>query len=216
MDTHISVFVVFYQNTTDLQGFHLIQTLRFFCVRGEGAWLHSTEVAFLLPTQQPWVRSPAQPGFFSLMRSLWTGLRLNSSSAMQWISKMQLTLTSKAKHYNNNKRVFWVRESKKTGIQTQVHLNSEKFCMRTYLTSQPIGLLKPPAVSVKWYETVEQKSCPTFEQRSRRWPMPMLRIGFRPAPKSIKQFRRPEKNHFTSKCWPINSNNNISKVGKIT
>ena len=37
--------------------------------------------------------------FFSLLLSLWTVLRLNPSSAMQWISQMQSAVMSTAKYY---------------------------------------------------------------------------------------------------------------------
>ena len=45
--------------------------------------LHSTEEAFLLPTQQPQVGIPAPPRFFSLLLRRWTVFRSNSSSAKQ-------------------------------------------------------------------------------------------------------------------------------------
>ena len=47
--------------------------------------LHSTEEAFLLPTQQPQDRIPAQPRFFFLrifLFSSWTVLITNPSGAM--------------------------------------------------------------------------------------------------------------------------------------
>ena len=59
-------------------------------------------VALLLPTQQPWVQIPAPWVFFSLLLSLWTELRLNQSSAKQWILQMQLAATSRAKHYKDS------------------------------------------------------------------------------------------------------------------
>ena len=61
--------------------------------------LRSTKEAFLLHTQQPQVQIPAPPRFFSLQISLWTVLRSNPSMAKQWISQMQLVVTSKAKYY---------------------------------------------------------------------------------------------------------------------
>ena len=61
--------------------------------------LHSTEEAFLLPTLYPQVCIPAPPRFLSLLLSWWKVLRSNPSSAKQWISQLQLALTSRAKYH---------------------------------------------------------------------------------------------------------------------
>ena len=58
--------------------------------------------------------SPRSPGFesrlrqdfFSLLLSWWTVLRSNPSSAKQWISQMQLAVTSRAKYY---KKMSWAK-----------------------------------------------------------------------------------------------------------
>ena len=55
--------------------------------------LNSTEQAFLLPTNQPRVPIQAPPRFFRI-----TALRSNPSSTKQWISQMQLAVTSRAKY----------------------------------------------------------------------------------------------------------------------
>ena len=55
--------------------------------------LNSTEQSFLLPTNQPRVPIQAPPRFFRI-----TALRSNPSSAKQWISQMQLAVTSRAKY----------------------------------------------------------------------------------------------------------------------
>ena len=68
----------------------------------KGAGLRSTEEAILLPTQQPRFESWLCPDFFSLHLSLWTALRSNPSSARQWISQMQLVVTSRAKYYKKD------------------------------------------------------------------------------------------------------------------
>ena len=67
--------------------------------RWSGGGLHSTDVAFLLPTQQPRVRIPARPRqyFLSLLLRLWTVVRPNPFSAKQWISQIQLAVMSRAK-----------------------------------------------------------------------------------------------------------------------
>ena len=61
-----------------------------------GGWL-GTEEAFLLPTQQPQVQILAPPIFFSLLLRFWTVLRSTQSCANQWISQMQLAVTSRTK-----------------------------------------------------------------------------------------------------------------------
>ena len=93
-----------HQGTTQRRGQVASQVaMSFLIIFGFLGRLCSTEVAFLLPTQQPLVWIPARPKFFSLLLSLWTVMRSNPSSAMQWISQMQLPVTSWAKYY---KKIF--------------------------------------------------------------------------------------------------------------
>ena len=72
--------------------------------------LRSTEEAFLLPTQQTWIRQV----FFSLLLSLWTVLRSDPSRAKQWILRMQLVVTSIAKYY---KKAHMKKESVIAGTE---------------------------------------------------------------------------------------------------
>ena len=52
-----------------------------------------------LPPSSPGLKSQLLRDFFSLLLSLWTVLRLNPSSAKQWILQMQLVVTSRDKYY---------------------------------------------------------------------------------------------------------------------
>ena len=51
------------------------------------------------PPSNPRFESWLRQVFFSVLLSLWTILRLNPSTAKQWISQMQLTMTYRAKCY---------------------------------------------------------------------------------------------------------------------
>ena len=51
--------------------------------------LHSTEEAFLFPTQQPGFKYWLFQDFFSVLLCLWTALRSNPSCAEQQVSQMQ-------------------------------------------------------------------------------------------------------------------------------
>ena len=71
--------------------------LRMFLPGGGGClaqWKHSR-----FPPSSPRFKSRLRLDFFSLLLSLWTVLRLNPSSAKQWISQMQLAVTFRAKCY---------------------------------------------------------------------------------------------------------------------
>ena len=61
--------------------------------------LHYIKEAFLLSTQQPGFKSRHRQYYFSLLLSWWTVLRSSPSSAKQWISPMQLAVTSRAMYY---------------------------------------------------------------------------------------------------------------------
>ena len=66
------------------------------CFRGGclAQWKHSC-----FPPSSPGYESRLGQDFFSLLLSLWTVLRSNPSNAKQWISQMQLAVTSAAKYY---------------------------------------------------------------------------------------------------------------------
>ena len=80
------------QNSSELKLFwSLVETRR-----------RSTEKAFLLPIQQPWVQFPAPSIFFSLYYLVcelyWDRIQL----AEQWISQRQIAVTSWAKYYKKS------------------------------------------------------------------------------------------------------------------
>ena len=62
------------------------------------------------PFSSPWFETHQRQDFFSLLLSLWTALRSNTSSAEKWISQMQSSVKSRAKHY---KKVVqsWINRS---------------------------------------------------------------------------------------------------------
>ena len=66
------------------------------------------------PPSSPGFESQLCQDFFSLLLNLWTELRLNPSSAKQWISRMQLAVTG-AKYYKKRLALstliifYWIR-----------------------------------------------------------------------------------------------------------
>ena len=69
-----------------------------------GSGLRSTEVAFLLPTQQPRVWNPAQSRFFLSTPQFVNSIEIESL-VLQGILQMQLVGTSKTKYYK--KTYIW-------------------------------------------------------------------------------------------------------------
>ena len=89
-----------------------------------GRGLSCTEEAFLPPTLQPLVWILAPPIFFLfILLSLWTALRLNPSSAKQWISQMQPAVMYRAKHYKKHVLPSLVFEQSFQGSTTEMKQN---------------------------------------------------------------------------------------------
>ena len=72
--------------------------LKLMKIRGGGAVQHRGSILASHPAAIG-LKSWLCHDFFSLLLSWWTVLRLNPSSAKQWISQIQSAVTSRAKHY---------------------------------------------------------------------------------------------------------------------
>ena len=86
-------------NLFRLRGLHLVLTevRHRYEVHTGGSiaqWKHSC-----FPPSRPWLEFRLYRDFFYLLLSLWIVFRSNLSSAQQWISQMQLAVTSRAKCY---------------------------------------------------------------------------------------------------------------------
>ena len=89
----VKAFAFFFSNLTT--GLILLDYLTWFV---SSAWIIKRRKHYCFPPSSPRFESQLRWDFFSLLLSLRTVLRSNPSSAMQWISQVQLAVTSKAKH----------------------------------------------------------------------------------------------------------------------